>query len=161
MQQTLPRSELPTQSAPPYAEGPVRRWLDALAMGSPASLIIDAAGKLLYANSAYRTLARPIDCNLTGEIGEAAIIPRQLLLHVLNEEGPFEDTQQHRNAQGVIATRGRYWRLPGGSNGHGDHCSHGRETAGLIFDESREAEALRIGGQARVRFDDISRLTSD
>ena len=158
MQQIFPHSDLPTQSAPPYADGPSRRWLDALAAAGPASLIIDAAGKLLYANSAYRTLARLIDSNLTGEVGEAAIIPRQLLLRILNEEGPFEDTQQHRNAHGVIATRGRYWRLPGGSNGNG---GHGQEIAGLIFDESGEAEARRIGGQARARFDDIARLTSD
>jgi len=161
MQQILPRSDLPTQSAPLYAEDPSRRWLDALAEGGPASLISDTDGKLLYANSAYRTLARLIDNNLTGEVGEPALIPRQLLLRVLNEEGPCEDRQQHRNRQGVVATRGRYWRLPDGPNGHSDRGGHGQEIAGLIFDESREAEALRMGGQARARFDDIARLTSD
>ena len=158
MQQAHLRSDLPEQSAPPYADGPSRRWLEALAEGGPASLIIDAGGKLLYANSAYQTLARLIDSNLIGEVGEAAIIPHQLLLRVLNEEGPFEDRQQHRNEDSFIATRGRYWRLP-----HGSSCDSGRgqEIAGLIFDESREAEAQRLGGQARARFDDIARLTSD
>ena len=108
MHQIFPRCDLQEQPTSPRTDGTPRHWPDALADGGPAALIIDSAGKLLYANPAYRALARPINSNLSGEIGEAAIIPHELLLRVLDGEGPLEDAQQHRNAQGITATRGRY-----------------------------------------------------
>jgi PAS domain S-box-containing protein len=153
-QQISPRSDLAGQPLPPRPDDAPRRWPDALADQGPASIIIDVAGKLLFANAAYQALAQSIDSNLGGEVGEAAIIPHKLLLRVLNGEGPLEHRQLHKNSHGIVATRSRYWLLPG-ENGHG------QEIAGNIFDESREVDALRIGRQARARFDDIARLTSD
>ena len=158
MHQIFPRCDLQEQPTSPRTDGTPRHWPDALADGGPAALIIDSAGKLLYANPAYRALARSIDSNLSGEIGEAAIIPHELLLRVLDGEGPLEDAQQHRNAQGITATRGRYWRLPNGANGNNGNV---HEVAGVIFDESREVVSLRVGREARARFNDIARLTSD
>ncbi len=153
-QQISPRSDLAGQPPPPRPDDAPRRWLDALADQGPASVIIDAAGKLLFANAAYQALVQSIDLNLSGEVGEAAIIPRKLLLRVLNGEGPLESKQMHKNSHGIVATQSRYWLLPG-ENGHG------QEIAGNIFDESREVDALRIRRQARARFDYIARLTSD
>ncbi len=153
-QQISPRSDLAGQPPPPRPDDAPRRWLDALADQGPASVIIDAAGKLLFANAAYQALVQSIDSNLSGEVGEAAIIPRKLLLRVLNGEGPLESRQMHKNSHGIVATQSRYWLLPG-ENGHG------QEIAGNIFDESREVDALRIRRQARARFDYIARLTSD
>jgi len=154
VEQIFPRTDIKAHVPPPRPELAPRLWLDAFADSGPASIIIDAGGKLLFANPAYQALIQQIDSSRHGELGETALIPKKTLARVLNGKGPIEDKQLLQNAHGVTATRSRYWLLPG-SNGDG------QEIAGLIYDESREVNALRIGHQAQTRFDDIARLTSD
>ena len=128
--------------------------MDALALAGPASIVLDGTGKLLFSNPPYQVLVQKIDSKLNGQVGEAAIITGKVLSRVLKGDGPVEDRQVFKNSNVVFAIRGRYWLLPG-SNGRS------QEIAALIFDESREVEALRTERQAQARFDDIARLTSD
>ena len=87
MHQIFPRCDLQEQPTSPRIDGTPRHWPAALADGGPAALIIDSAGKLLYANPIYRALARSIDSNLSGEIGEAAIIPHGSCCAYWTEKG--------------------------------------------------------------------------
>jgi hypothetical protein len=107
MQQISPGVDFEEHPALPNSECTPHPWLDALMEGGPATVIADYGGKLLYANSAYRVLARSIDLSRQGEIGEPAILPPNLLVRVLNGEGPLEDTQQYRSGQSTITMRGR------------------------------------------------------
>ncbi len=128
--------------------------MDALALAGPASIGLDGTGKLLFSNPPYQVLVQKIDSKLNGQVGEAAIITGKVLSRVLKGDGPVEDRQVFKNSNGVFAIRGRYWLLPG-SNGRS------QEIAALIFDESREVEALRTERQTQASFDDIARLTSN
>jgi PAS domain S-box-containing protein len=156
--QIFPRSDLEETLAPRGASGPSHHWMTALADGAPAALIVDMAGNLLYANSAYGELVRSIDPNLRGAVGEPSIVSGRVLTRALNGDGPVEDKQLHKTATGVIATQSRYWRLPAAPGVMGERSL---QVAGFIFDNTREVDALRIGRQARARFDDIAHLTSD
>ncbi|MBT5778098.1 MAG: PAS domain-containing protein [Rhodospirillaceae bacterium] len=152
--QVFSRQDLEHQEPAAQPGSTPPRWLGALAESGPASVILDGAGKLLFANPAYQALAQRIDPNLHGEVGEAATIASKILSRVLRDGGPVEDRQLFKNPHGVTALRSRYWLLPGSTG-------QNQEIAGLIFDESPEVDAIRAERQSRARFDDIARLTSD
>ncbi|MBT3170575.1 MAG: hypothetical protein HN333_03990, partial [Rhodospirillaceae bacterium] len=74
--QVFSRQDLEHQEPAAQPGSTPPRWLGALAESGPASVILDGAGKLLFANPAYQALAQRIDPNLHGEVGEAVQLRR-------------------------------------------------------------------------------------
>lgn len=132
-----------------HAEG-IFGPLEALLAHGPPAFIASTSGELLFANSAYAELARSVGSGRRGLPGEPALAPNEMLTRAYQSAGVVEETQQLQGADGPLLIRARCWALPGDE-----------AVAGIYEDRGEEMAALHKARQAKARFDDIARLTSD
>jgi PAS domain S-box-containing protein len=136
------------------ARPPAETWTEALLdCGTPA-FIADPSGTLLFANADYCSFVNAVDSTLSGAPGEPTLAPPESLAAALRHAGPMEASHSFTLAGATRHIRARYRHLPGADGANGNIVC-------TLWDRTVELAAEEAARQARARFDDIARLTSD